>query len=106
MPPSISLATGSCRACGHAPVAFGARSCPICGAANPNPGIGDRYGGRGAVYGLVAGILVGSVWGYLGFHVGLAGAFGGALIGALVGLVFGLIGGWFMAIVAWLSGVR
>src|SRR6266540_3019428 len=103
MLPSISLATGSCRACGHAPVAFGARVCPTCGSANPNPSVGDRYAGRGALYGLLSGILVGAIWGYFGFDHGLAGAIAGALLGSLAGLVLGLIGGWATAIVAWLS---
>src|SRR5262245_37224467 len=106
MPPSISLATGSCRACGHEPVAFGARTCPNCGFANPNPGVGDRYGGRGAMYGLVAGILVGGAWGWFAHSFTLVGAIAGAMVGSLVGLVLGLVAGLVIATAAWLVGVR
>src|SRR5262245_19616278 len=106
MPPSISLATGSCRTCGQEPVAFGAKTCPHCGTANPNPGVADRYGGRGAMYGLVAGILVGGAWGWFAHGFTVAGALAGGMVGSLVGLVLGLVAGLVAAMVAWLVGVR
>src|SRR5262249_46664489 len=98
---------GRCSGCGYEPVAFGARTCPKCGKSNPNPGVGTRYGGRGAFGGLIAGCLAGAIWGYFDMGPGGIGmAFGGMLLGALAGLVVGLMGGLSIAFFAWLCGKR
>jgi hypothetical protein len=103
---SISLATGHCRACAHDPVAFGARTCPICGVNNPNPSVVDRHVGRGSICGLVAGMLIGGICGYLGYDQGWAGGVAGAIVGSLLGLLLGVIGGFLTAAIAWFRGVR
>jgi hypothetical protein len=98
------MATGTCFACAYAPVAFNASTCPRCGAREPNPGIGNRFAGRGTLLGFAGGALVGGALGYVA--AGVAGAVGGALLGALAGLVLGLFLGLTAALVAWLSGRR
>jgi hypothetical protein len=100
------MATGACTTCGYSPVAIDARVCPKCGAANPNPGVGNRFGGRGALLGLVIGIVAGGALGYDRLTHGAAGAFGGALLGSLAGLLLGLVLGFLAAAVAWISGKR
>ena len=94
--------TGSCRACGYSPVAVDARACPRCGAANPNPGIANRFVGRGMLYGLGAGAVVGAA---VGWHSGRPGmALGGALLGAIPGLFAGMVVGLVAAAGSALSG--
>jgi hypothetical protein len=97
-----SGATGLCSVCGYAPVAVDARSCPRCGARNPNPGTANRFAGPGMLYGLGAGAVVGSVLGW--YSGGPAMALGGALLGAIPGLFAGLLVGLLVAMVSALSG--
>jgi hypothetical protein len=94
--------TGVCKVCGHSPVAFDARVCPKCGAENPNPGVTNRFVGRGVVIGLVGGILVGGTAGWFSDKPGMT--FGGFLLGSLAGLILGLAGGLIAGVVARLSG--
>src|SRR4051794_40872955 len=101
---SISLATGSCRACAYEPVAFDAPICPRCAATHPNPGMGNRYAGRGVVIGGIAGALVCGVWGLLGWQ-SVLGLCLGAMLGSLPGMFFGLVGGLMAAAVARLFGI-
>lgn len=82
---------GSCTTCGHSPVAVDARVCPRCGARNPNPGVANRFAGRGMLYGLGAGAAVGAAVGWDSGHPGMT--FGGALLGAIPGLFAGLVVG-------------
>jgi hypothetical protein len=98
--------TGRCKVCGWRPVAFDARTCPECGASNPNPGAGNRYVSWTVPAGLVVGGLVGAVWGYFGFDKGWVGAFGGGLLGSLPGLIVGLTAGLVAGWIARLFGVR
>jgi len=98
------MATGSCSVCGYAPVAFGARTCPRCGAREPNPSLATRFAGRGMLLGLAGGAVVG---GAIGWASGLpAMAFGGALLGALPGLLVGLVIGLLTAAVSALARRR
>lgn len=96
------MATGSCRACGYTPVAFGALACPRCAAQNPNPRVWERFAGRGMLIGLAGGAVVGGVLGWMSDLPGMA--FGGALVGALPGLVVGLVVSLLAAAVAALVG--
>jgi hypothetical protein len=106
MPLSISLATGKCYACGYDPVGFDALACPQCATRNPNPGVGNRYAGRGVLYGLLAGVGIGGVWGFIGYDTGWVGAFVGVLLGAVPGMFLGIVAGLLTAAFTRLSGVR
>lgn len=104
MPPPMNLEAnpylksklGNCRLCGHSPVAVDARSCPRCGAGNPNPGLGSRWGARGALIGAVGAGGLEAVWGFVNQY-----AFSGiiilslfvAVVGALIGLLGGMAAG-------------
>ena len=94
--------TNSCSACGYSPVAVDARSCPRCGASNPNPGRINRFVGRGMLFGLGVGSVVGAGAGWFSGQPGMA--FGGALLGAIPGLFVGMILGLVMAVVSAVSG--
>ena len=96
------MATGSCSACGKSPVAFNARTCPHCGASNPNPSIGNRFAGRGMLIGLFAGAAVGALWGHLSGS--RMGALGGGLLAAIPGLFAGMVIGLAFAAAARLTG--
>lgn len=98
---------GACSACGYTPVAFDARVCPRCGLKNPNPGVANRFAGRGMLLGLAGGVLVGGVAGFFSFGPGGPwGAFGGALLGGIPGFVVGLVIGLVLAVVNRLAGRR
>ena len=90
------MATGSCRACGHAPVACDARECRVCGKREPNPGVVNRTIGPAMLYGLFAGAAVGSVLGFVSDGPGMA--IGGALLGAIPGLFCGVLFGLILAV--------
>jgi hypothetical protein len=105
--PVPGVAVGSCKTCGYSPVAFGARACPNCGSRNPNPGVCDRFAGRGMLIGLVGGFLAGGVGGYISNAEGSAAwAVAGALTGGIAGLIVGLVVGLMLAFVAWVAGKR
>lgn len=99
-----TVLTGSCSACRYEPVAFDARDCPHCGARNPNPGVGNRFAGRGMLIGLFAGVTVGAVAGWLSGRPYMA--FGGGLVGAIPGLFVGLVIALILAAAYRLSGRR
>jgi hypothetical protein len=105
--PAPDAAVGCCNTCGYSPVAFGARACPNCGARNPNPGVCDRFAGRGMLIGLVAGFLAGAPCGYFSKAEGSpAAAVAGALVGAIAGLIVGLIVGLMLSFVGWVAGKK
>ena len=92
------MAAGKCRHCGHQPVGFDARECPLCFRKDPNPSAESRYAGIGTLLGALTGGGGGALWGYLGVeHVG--GAIVGFLLGALAGSFGGLIFGWLLGLV-------
>jgi hypothetical protein len=100
-------AVGTCRTCGNAPVAFAAPACPHCGARNPNPGVADRFAGRGMLIGVLAGFVLGGLGGYFSQAVGSpVMAIAGALVGAIAGLIVGLVVGLMLAMIAWIAGKR
>lgn len=104
-----NAAVGSCRVCAYEPVAFAARTCPNCGANNPNPGVCDRFAGRGMLIGLFGGVVAGGVGGYFARPDGsvpMTTATAGALAGAIAGLIVGLVGGLMLAGLAWVAGKR
>ncbi len=105
--PVPGAAVGCCKTCGYSPVAFAAPACPHCGARNPNPGVCDRFAGRGMLVGLVGGLVAGGVGGFFSKAVGSpAMVIAGALAGAIVGLLLGLVGALMAAFVAWMFGKR
>lgn len=59
------MAFGTCRHCGHQPVAFDAPICPECAGHNPNPSQATRRGGIvstiGGIVGGIAGVGLGTM---------------------------------------------
>lgn len=100
--------TGSCRHCGHRPIAFDALECPQCAGGNPNPGIVARWAGRGTIIGILVGGGGGALSGYLNASPGneIAYAFAGLMVGTLAGILVGLVGGFVTGIAARIVGYR
>ena len=91
-----AMITGSCRACGCAPIAFDARECRICGQREPNPGVVNRTVGPAMLYGFFAGAVIGGVIAY--GSDGPVMAIGGAMLGSIPGVFFGVLIGLVLAV--------
>lgn len=91
------MATGTCRHCGHQPVAFDALICGKCSGMDPNPSQKTRRGNAGMRIGALVGALLGAgtVAAVMAFTargndpVEAKIIFGG-LMGAVFGAAFGL----------------
>jgi hypothetical protein len=95
------MAAGTCRHCGHPPVAFDAPICPTCAGVKPNPSQRTRRANTGFIVAGILGFLVGAaVLATIGaikidVHAVVLvvwGCIGGFVLGGIGGIIGGLIG--------------
>jgi hypothetical protein len=92
------MATGRCRHCGQAPIAFDAPICPICYGKDPNPSSQSKYAKRGFLIGTLVGAVGFGIWGFFGYG-DVGGFIVGFLLGTVPGFIVGLLGGWLFGVI-------